>query len=93
MNKNPSYNQDKEKLLRRLKKIEGQIKGIQRMIEEDKYCVDILVQIAAVRAAINKVGLIIFEDHTRGCIAKALKSDKSEELINELTNVLVKFVR
>jgi DNA-binding FrmR family transcriptional regulator len=88
-----SYAQDKENLLNRLKKIEGQVKGIQRMIEEDKYCVDVLVQIAAVRAAINKVGLMIFENHTKTCVAQAMNTNKQEEMINELTRVLVKFVK
>jgi DNA-binding FrmR family transcriptional regulator len=90
---NVSYHGEKENLLKRLKRIEGQIKGIQRMIEDEKYCVDVLIQIAAVRAAINKVGLIIFENHTRGCVSSALESGDRDKVINELTNVLVKFVK
>lgn len=88
-----SYSKNKENLLRRLKKIEGQVKGIQRMIEEEKYCVDILVQIAAVRAALNKVGLIIFEDHTRGCVASAMETEKRDEKISELVDVIFKFIK
>ena len=59
----------KANLLTRLKRIEGQVRGISRMVEEDKYCVDILIQIAAVKAALNKVGLVLLEDHTRGCVS------------------------
>lgn len=69
MNECP-YSDAKEDLLRRLKKVEGQVKGIQRMVENDKYCVDVLVQVAAVRAAVNKVGTMIFEYHSRGCLKK-----------------------
>lgn len=88
-----SYTENKENLLRRLKKIEGQVKGIQRMIEDEKYCVDILVQIAAVRAALNKVGLIIFEDHTRGCVASAMDTEKRDEKISELVDIIFKFIK
>ncbi|MEF9991016.1 MAG: metal-sensitive transcriptional regulator, partial [Peptostreptococcaceae bacterium] len=56
-----SNNNDKEALQRRLKRIEGQVKGIQKMLEDERYCVDILIQISAIRSAINKVGTIILE--------------------------------
>lgn len=88
-----SYIHNKDNILRRLKKIEGQVKGIQRMVDDEKYCVDILVQIAAVRAALNKVGLIVFEDHIRGCVAQALDTEKGDEKINELVDVILKFIK
>ncbi|MBO8169743.1 MAG: metal-sensitive transcriptional regulator [Thermoanaerobacteraceae bacterium] len=91
-----SYSHSKEDLLRRLKKIEGQVKGIQRMISEDKYCVDILIQIAAVRAAINRVGTIIFENHTRGCLRTAFEKGNKEDqeaMIQELIEVIAKFTK
>ena len=88
-----SYSSSKDDLLRRLKKIEGQVKGIQKMIEEDKYCVDVLVQIAAVRAAMNRVGVIIFEHHTRGCLTKAIQQGTQEQMIEELIDVLQKFIK
>ncbi len=91
-----SYHHSKDDLLRRLKKIEGQVKGIQRMVNEDKYCVDILVQIAAVRAAISRVGTILFEHHTRGCLANAFeKNDQTakEAMIEELVDVIGKFTK
>ncbi len=84
---------DKEDLIRRLKKIEGQVKGIQRMVESDKYCVDILIQVAAVRAAINKVGTIIFENHSRGCLQKAVDENNKDEAVEELIGVLTKFIK
>lgn len=88
-----SYGKDKEELLKRLRRIEGQIGGIQRMIEQDKYCVDILIQIAAVRSALNSVGLMLLESHTRGCVARAIKVGDGESAITELTEVVRRFVK
>lgn len=85
----------KEDIIRRLKKIEGQVKGLQRMVDNEKYCVDILIQVAAVRAAINKVGVLIFENHSRECLQKAVEKDINlqDESIDELITVLSKFIK
>lgn len=90
-----SYDKDKDALLKRLRRIEGQVRGIQRMVEESKYCVDILIQIAAVRAALDRVGMILLEDHTRGCVARAIKNSEgdADAAISELTDVLKHFLR
>jgi len=83
-------------LLSRLKRIEGQVRGIQRMLEDDAYCVDVLNQISAVISASEKVGLKVLETHVRGCVAEALSSGDSvdgEEKINELTSVLKTFLQ
>lgn len=88
-----SYSESKEDLIRRLKKIEGQVKGLQRMIEGDKYCVDVLIQVAAVRAAINRVGTMIFENHSRGCLQKAVENNDKDAAIEDLITVLTKFVK
>ncbi|MFZ3131327.1 MAG: metal-sensitive transcriptional regulator [Desulfosporosinus sp.] len=93
MHNSTSYSESKEDLIRRLNKIEGQVKGIQRMVNEDKYCVDVLIQVAAVRAAINRVGTIVFEHHSRGCIRKAVESSDQEAAIEELVGVLTKFIK
>ncbi len=82
---------DKEDLLGRLRRIEGQVRGIQKMIEEDRYCVDILLQISAARAAIQKVGLSLFRSHTRGCVATALRGEDSGRVIDELIDTMEKF--
>lgn len=87
------YSDSKEDLIRRLKKIEGQVKGIQRMIENDKYCVDVLVQVAAVRAAMTKVGTRILENHTRGCVKKAMDNKQGDEMIQELVEIIGKFMK
>lgn len=90
-----SYGHAKEDLQTRLRKIEGQVRGIQRMIEQDKYCVDILVQISAVRSALDRVGLMLLEHHTRGCVARAVREgdDHAESAISELTDVMRRFMK
>lgn len=87
------YSDSKEDIIRRLKKIEGQVKGIQRMVDSDKYCVDVLIQVAAVRAAINRVGTIVFEHHSRGCMRNAVEDNDKEAAIDELIRVLSKFIK
>lgn len=84
---------DKEKLNLRLRKIEGQIRGIQKMIDDDKYCVDILTQINAVRGALKKAGLQILDRHTHGCVQRAIKDEKGEAIIDELMDVINKFTK
>ena len=85
--------ESKEDIIRRLKKIEGQIKGVQRMVDSDQYCVDVLVQVAAVRAAVNRVGTLVFEHHSRGCMRAAVESNDQEVVIEELIGVLTKFIK
>lgn len=78
-------------ILVRLKRIEGQVKGLQRMLDEEKCCSDILVQVAAVRAAINKVGILIFEKHSKTCLT-GLTDEKNEE-VDKLIEDLNRFVK
>lgn len=87
-----SYSNEKEALLKRLKRIEGQVKGIQKMISEDRYCNDILIQIAAVRSAINKVGGLVLENHLKGCVKDSLYNN-DDEVIDELVNTVIKFMK
>jgi DNA-binding FrmR family transcriptional regulator len=75
------YAETKEQLLARLGKIEGQIRGIARMVESDKYCVDILTQITAVTGALDKVGLSLLRDHIKGCVAEG-GPEKADELVD-----------
>lgn len=83
----------REDMLKRLRRIEGQVKGIQRMIEEDKSCADILTQVAAVRAAINKVGGLILEKHSMTCIQNAATCEDKEKALNELAKTLQSFMK
>jgi len=88
----PSYLKDKKEILVRLRKLEGQLKGIQRMIEGEKYCVDVLNQLSAVVAATQSVASIILKDHIQGCIRDALIHDEnSDDHVNELLTVIERF--
>ena len=88
-----SYDQSRQEIIRRLKRIEGQVKGVQKMIEEEKYCVDVLTQIAAIRAAVNKVGGLILENHSMRCIQNAAKSEDGEQVMKELLDTVQKFLK
>ena len=83
-----SYHNIAQDLLARLKKVEGQTRGVQKMIEEERYCVDILAQLSAIKAAVSKVELALLESHTRGCVADAIREDNGEEKIRELMEVI-----
>ncbi|MBD8015585.1 metal-sensitive transcriptional regulator [Planococcus wigleyi] len=79
---------NKQQLLNRLKRVEGQVRGVHQMVENDRYCVDILHQVSAIQSAMNKVSLALLEDHTHHCVAKAIKENKGEEAISELMDVM-----
>lgn len=87
-----SYRQDKARILARLRRIEGQVRGIQRMIEEDRYCVDVLTQLSSVIAAARSIGLLLLEDHIRGCLLTAAPEER-EMLIQELTEAVERFTQ
>ena len=84
---------DKEKseLKLRLKKIAGQTNGIDKMLDEGRYCVDIVQQILAAKAALNKVALLVLESHAKSCVVNAIKENRADESIDELLNVLKQF--
>ncbi|HEX9776403.1 MAG TPA: metal-sensitive transcriptional regulator [Actinomycetota bacterium] len=87
------YASQREDLLKRLRRIEGQVRGIARMVEEDQYCVDVLNQIAAVNAALDKVGMSLLSDHIRGCVTDAVSSGGGEEKVDELVGVVGRFLK
>ncbi|MCM3441503.1 metal-sensing transcriptional repressor (plasmid) [Metabacillus halosaccharovorans] len=82
---------EKDQLITRLKRIEGQVRGIQNMIENERYCIDILTQISAINAAMNKVGLHLLEKHTQHCVSDAIRDGDGEEAIQELMEVFKRF--
>ena len=73
------YSSDRAALVKRLHRIEGQVRGIERMLEEDRYCIDILTQIAAANTALESLALTILDDHVRHCVAGALASGDEED--------------
>ncbi|MCL4416049.1 MAG: metal-sensitive transcriptional regulator [Actinobacteria bacterium] len=88
-----SYAKDKNDILIRLKRMEGQLRGIQHMVEEGKYCIDILIQLSSIAAASQKVGLIILEDHIRGCVVDAISKPNQDAAVQELVDVVHKFIK
>ena len=84
---------DKPALLKRLNRIDGQARGIAKMVEEDRYCVDVLTQIAAMQSALDAVAMQLLESHAKGCVRSAIESGDGEHAIDELMNVVKRFSR
>jgi len=84
---------DKAELTRRINRIEGQVRGVAKMIEQDRYCVDILTQISAIQSALDAMGMHLLAHHTHGCVQNAIRSGKGEAAIEELLTVVKKFAR
>jgi DNA-binding FrmR family transcriptional regulator len=87
-------NEDKKKLAHRLARVTGQVEAVSRMIEEDAYCVDILMQLSAATGALGKVGQIVLENHLRTCVAEAMKNGdgpQREQKLNELIALFRKY--
>lgn len=84
---------DKDDLLKRLNRIGGQVEGLSRMIAQDRYCVDVITQIAAVRSALDALGLKLLHDHAHGCVQHAVKSGEGDRAIEELMKVVERFAR
>ncbi len=87
------YTASKQQLLRRLRRVEGQVRGVERMVEEDRYCVDVLTQIAAVQAALDKVALGLLDDHARTCVIGAGDPRLREERTAELMGAVGRLMR
>jgi len=81
----------KKEVTKRLNRISGQVEGIRKMVDDSRYCVDILTQIAAVRSALSGVGQFVLEDHLKTCVSTAIKKGKGQAHIKELMDVFKKF--
>jgi DNA-binding FrmR family transcriptional regulator len=84
---------DSAALAKRLNRIEGQVRGIGRMIDEDRYCIDILTQVSAVQSALDALALQLLEHHLHGCVQHAVKSGEGDRAITEALQVIRKFAR
>ena len=90
------YTMDKDDYLKRLRRIEGQVRGLQRMIDEDVYCIDVLTQVAAVTKAVQSVGIGLLEQHVNHCVMAAAASGDEEEArakVAEATRAIERLVR
>ena len=83
-----SYTRDKAQLVRRLSRMEGQVRGIARMIEREEYCVDILQQTAALRAAVDSLSILLLEDHVQGCVRTAAEQGDADRYVDEVVDVV-----
>jgi CsoR family transcriptional regulator, copper-sensing transcriptional repressor len=83
----PGYVEDKDAVLKRLKRVEGQVRGLQRMVEEERYCIDVVTQVGAVRSALEEVALQLLDDHARLCVAAG------EAGAGELVEAVGRFIR
>jgi CsoR family transcriptional regulator, copper-sensing transcriptional repressor len=92
MSEKPGYTASKDQLLNRLARVEGQVRGISRMVEEERYCIDVLTQIGAIQAALDKVALGLIDEHTRHCVIDA-KGGEQAEKVDELMGAVGRLVR
>jgi CsoR family transcriptional regulator, copper-sensing transcriptional repressor len=86
---------DKEKIRNRLRRIEGQVRGVQRMVDEEAYCVDVLTQLSSIVSAAEKVGLLLLTDHVEHCVRESIEKGglEADEKIEELTAAVERFLR
>ncbi len=92
----PGYHDDKAAVLARLKRIEGQVRGLQRMVDDDTYCIDVLTQVSAATKALQSVALQLLDDHLRHCVAGAVQSDdvaESDRILTEATKAIERLVK
>ena len=91
----PGYSSDKEAILKRLRRIEGQIRGLQRMVEEDRYCINVLEQVSAVTRALQSVSLELLDDHLSHCVLDAAKTggEDASRKIEEAQAAIARLVR
>ncbi len=92
MNAMGSTHRHRKKVIDRLSRIEGHIRGVKKMIEDDRDCPDLLHQIAAIKAAINKVGVLILEDHIESCMVDAVREGSVEDYVEELKAAIEKLI-
>ena len=86
--------EDHGKLITRISRIEGQVRGLKGMVEDDRDCLEVLKQIAAASGALRSLGMVILRDHLKGCVSEAIvKKDQEDELINQVLDVFHKFSR
>ena len=85
------YSATKDQLVKRLRRIEGQVRGLEGMVEDERYCIDVLTQISAVQAALDKVALGLLDDHARHCVIdgpEELKGDRTDELMAAVARLM-----
>jgi CsoR family transcriptional regulator, copper-sensing transcriptional repressor len=89
----PGYAVHKQSVQQRLRRVEGQIRGIQKMVEDDRYCIDVLTQVGAAKAALDGIALVLLADHTEHCVTEAIRAGKGGAKVRELNGAVERLVR
>ncbi|MEO6570967.1 MAG: metal-sensitive transcriptional regulator [Ilumatobacteraceae bacterium] len=92
----PGYHDDKAAVLARLKRVEGQVRGLQRMVDDDVYCIDVLTQVSAATRALQSVAVQLLDDHLRHCVAHAVHADdpnEADRIITEASKAIERLVK
>jgi CsoR family transcriptional regulator, copper-sensing transcriptional repressor len=89
----PGYKSHKGQVKGRLRRIEGQIRGVQKMVDEDRYCIDVLTQVGAVKAALDAVALLLLQDHTEHCVVEAIQAGDGATKVRELNEAVERLVK
>ena len=89
----PGYSEDRDAVIKRLRRIEGQVRGLQRMVEEDTYCIDVLTQISEVNKALQAVALSLLDDHLGHCVAAARDEGDLDDKLAEASAAIARLVR
>jgi CsoR family transcriptional regulator, copper-sensing transcriptional repressor len=91
--KMPGYKSHKVQVQARLRRIEGQIRGVQKMVDEDRYCIEVLTQVSAVKAALDAVALVLLQDHTEHCVVEAIQAGDGSQKVRELNEAVERLVK
>jgi CsoR family transcriptional regulator, copper-sensing transcriptional repressor len=89
----PGYKSHKDQVQNRLKRIEGQVRGVEKMVAEDRYCIDVLTQVGAVKAALDAVALLLLQDHTEHCVVEAIQRGDGSQKVRELNEAVERLIR
>jgi CsoR family transcriptional regulator, copper-sensing transcriptional repressor len=88
----PGYIAHKDDIQKRLRRIEGQARGLQRMVDDERYCIDILTQVKSLKAALDRVALLLLDDHVEHCVADAVRGGDGTDKLRELSQAISRFV-
>jgi DNA-binding FrmR family transcriptional regulator len=88
----PGYINNKKRIQDRLNRLEGQVRGIHRMVDEERYCIDILTQVSAVKAALDRVAVSLIDDHVRHCVTDAVRNGNGDAKAAELSDAIGRFL-
>jgi DNA-binding FrmR family transcriptional regulator len=89
----PGYTSQKAQVQSRLKRIEGQVRGVQKMVDEERYCIDVLTQVGAVKAALDGVALLLLQEHTEHCVVEAIQAGDGSQKVRELNDAVERLIK